>query len=109
MSAKWALGVSYALALLVPLVGIGALSSHEIDVWLSTGMCPAGPMDRPAAPCGLVDLFTIVFLGGWAAFIVVPVLAAWALGCTAVWAAAWTFVARRARSVALDQSGAKVR
>lgn len=99
-SVKWALGVSYALALLVPFVGIGWLSSDAIDLWLSTGMCPAGPMDRPAAPCGLVDFFLIVFLGGWAAFIVVPVLVVWALVCTGVWAAMWAFGSRHARSTA---------
>lgn len=56
----------------------------EIAGWLTTGMCPAGPMDRAAAPCGVLAFMQIVLLGGWAAFIVVPLLAGWTLVATLV-------------------------
>ncbi len=67
------------LALLAPLVAVGALSSADIGEWLRTGLCPGGPMDRPVQPCGPMDLFFIVFLGGWGAFLVVPLLVVWSV------------------------------
>ena len=34
-------------------------------------------MDRLAGPCGVGELFVSVFLGGWVAFLVVPVFVGW--------------------------------
>lgn len=56
---------------------IGLASRRELATWLVAGTCPGGPMDRRAAPCGPLEFFGIVFLGGWAAPFVVPVLAVW--------------------------------
>lgn len=92
MTARWS-GLSnagYALALLLPVIGIGVMSRGEIATWLATGTCPGGAMDRPAALCGPLEFFGVVFLGGWAAFIVVPVLVAWWLACTGAWRLAVT-------------------
>ena len=65
---------AYGLALLLPVAGLVALNIGEIVTWLQTGLCPGGPMDRPAAPCGPLRFLWIVVLGGWAAFLVVPLL-----------------------------------
>jgi len=88
----------YAFALVLPLVVVAVFSQHEIATWLSTGMCPAGPMDRPSRPCGPVDFFAIVFLGGWAAFIFVPILLGWWVLCSAGLAAASAYLRKRGRS-----------
>jgi hypothetical protein len=83
-----ALLVVGALLAVAPFVALAVLGHHELSTWAQTGMCPAGPMDRPAAPCSFADLAVIVFLGGWVAFLVVPVLAVWELGVAmgiAVW------------------------
>ena len=69
------------LALVTPFLCIGWFSRPEISHWLATGMCPGGPMDRPAATCGPLEFFSLVFLGGWAAWLVVPLLCAWWLAC----------------------------
>ena len=73
---EWVL-IRYIGEMLLPLVVIGLASTDEIFMWLRTGICPAGPMDRPAAPCGPFSFFSIVFLGGWAAFVFLPLLLAW--------------------------------
>lgn len=83
----------YVAILLLPLAGIGVLSHHDLGRWLSTGLCPAGPMDRPSRACGLPELFFIVFLGGWASFLVVPLLLFWGSGVTFVF---WLATRRRA-------------
>ena len=75
---------AYVSALLAPILGLALLNAAESAQWLGAGTCPAGPMDRPAAPCGLVDFVMIVVLGGWAAFVVVPLLCLWWLAATAV-------------------------
>ncbi len=90
----------YVLGLCFPWACIAAWSSREIGTWLETGTCPAGPMDRPAAPCGPGDFFVIVFLGGWAAFVVVPFLFAWSTGCTGALAAAVVWLRRGSRTAA---------
>jgi hypothetical protein len=63
----------YVLVLL-PIAVLIAINTKEILHWFQTGHCPGGPMDRVSAPCGPIDLIRIVFLGGWVAFIVVPIL-----------------------------------
>jgi hypothetical protein len=50
-------------------------------------------MDRPAGPCGPAEFVFVVFLGGWAAFVVLPALLAWLLGATIAFLA----ILRRAR------------
>lgn len=97
---RWFLLAAYVAMLLAPLVLLGSLSSAEIATWFSTGMCPAGPMDRPAAPCGILELAFIVLLGGWVAFIVVPALVVWALVCTVAYAALAHWLGKRAQSAA---------
>ena len=67
---------AYGMALLLPAAGLALFNIGEIVTWLQTGMCPGGPMDRPAAPCGPLRFLWIVVLGGWAAFLVVPLLLA---------------------------------
>jgi hypothetical protein len=86
---KW-IGLAYALVMVLPLVASALLNRQEIATWLSSGLCPGGPMDRPAAPCGPVDIMFIVFLGGWAVFIVLPLLIVWWTAATAAF-----FLARR--------------
>jgi len=81
------LGAGYAALLVLPFALLAVASRHEIGVWLTTGMCPGGPMDRPASACGPGAFFEIVFLGGWAAFLVVPLLLVWGLGWTGVFLA----------------------
>lgn len=34
-------------------------------------------MDRVTRPCGVGEFFVSVFLGGWVAFLVVPVFVGW--------------------------------
>ncbi len=80
---KWLLAAVYLLAASLPLLCLGALGSGELLTWLKTGMCPAGPMDRPARLCSPAELFFIVFLGGWASFLVLPVLVLWEAGALA--------------------------
>ena len=87
----------YVVGLLLPWTCLAALSRREIATWLTTGMCPGGPMDRPAAPCGPLSFFAIVFLGGWAAFLVVPLLLVWWAGCTGALFATLKRLTRRAR------------
>lgn len=78
----------YVTALLLPFAWIASRSGSELHRWLDTGVCPAGPMDRPARPCSLFELFFIVFLGGWVASMVIPMLVLW-----------WAFVSGVAWSV----------
>lgn len=73
---------AWLFALSLPFLGFAVLNRPYIAFWLRTGMCP-GPMDR-SGPCGVARMLGIVFLGGWAAFAVVPVLLAWSLVWTAV-------------------------
>lgn len=87
----------YVLGLLLPWACIAAMSTRDIGTWLETGMCPAGPMDRPAAPCGSADFFAIVFLGGWVAFLVIPFLVVWWAGCTGALLVVVTWLRRRSR------------
>ena len=61
----------------LPLGLLAWLGRAELARWATTGLCPAGPMDRPEAPCGLFEIVGIVFFGGWAAFLVLPVLLGW--------------------------------
>lgn len=70
------LGLLLALGLLPPGV-LAWLGRAELTRWARTGLCPAGPMDRPEAPCDLFELVGIVIFGGWAAFLVVPMLLGW--------------------------------
>lgn len=78
-------------ALALPVVALCALNAAEILHWLRTGHCPGGPMDRAAGPCGPLEFVGVVLLGGWAAFLVVPLLVIWyaAVGL------GWWVVARR--------------
>jgi len=71
------LAAVYAAALLLPFAWITLHSGGDLQRWFDTGVCPAGPMDRPARPCSLFELLVIVFLGGSVAFMVIPALALW--------------------------------
>lgn len=82
---------------LLPIFVLVAVNTHEILLWLQTGHCPAGPMDRPAMPCGPIDFILIVLLGGWVAFLVVPALILWWLGLLLV-AVLFRFLVNRRRS-----------
>lgn len=73
---------NYWLAMLAPLVGLLLLNAGALGDWLRTGICPGGPMDRPAAPCGPVGFVMTVVLGGWAAFLVIPLLVVCWIGIT---------------------------
>jgi hypothetical protein len=84
----------YAVALALPFIATAIESRALIADWFMTGICPGGPMDRPAHLCGFGEWFFITFLGGWAAFLVIPMLALWFALCTTVFAL-WR---RRARS-----------
>jgi hypothetical protein len=64
----------YGVAMLVPVVGLLLFNAAALGDWLRSGICPGGPMDRPALPCGPLDFVWIVLLGGWAAFLIVPLL-----------------------------------
>ncbi len=75
----------YLLGIVAPFVFIGLYSRFEIAAWLASGVCPGGAMDQPAAVCGFFEFFLRVFLGGSAAFIVVPAIVCW----WAVWTGAW--------------------
>lgn len=93
--ARW--GIGGVLLALVPFVVTGSFSGPEIWTWLQTGTCPGGPMDRPPRPCGPLGFFFSVFLGGWAAFLVVPALALWWAGCAVGLGVALAYGRRRAR------------
>jgi hypothetical protein len=82
--ARRILGAGYAALLALPFALLAVASRREIGVWLTTGMCPGGPMDRLASACGPATFFEIVFLGGWVAFLMVPLLLVWGLGWTLV-------------------------
>ena len=82
---------AWLFALSLPFLGLALLNRPYIAYWLSTGTCP-GPMDR-SGPCGVGRMLGIVFLGGWAAFAVVPVLLAWSM----VWTVALFAVLGRLR------------
>jgi hypothetical protein len=88
----------YLLALAFPLAVLAWVNAAEIGRWLDTGMCPGGPMDRAAAPCGLWGFVGVVMLGGRAAFVVVPVLGLWVVGATALYALTRRRAARRAHA-----------
>jgi hypothetical protein len=77
----WAL---YLGALAIPIVALVWLNASEFARWFATGICPGGPMDRAAAPCNAFEFASIVLLGGWAAFIVVPALLGWMLVATLI-------------------------
>ena len=87
------LPVVYLLLLASPVVVILALSHAEVTSWWMTGMCPGGPMDRPAAPCAFPTFFFVVVLGGWLAYLVVPALSVWWIGWT-LW-----YLGRRANAL----------
>ncbi len=78
----------YLLGIVAPFVVIGALSRLEIAAWFALGVCPGGAMDQPAAACGFFEFLFRVFLGGWAAFVVVPAIVIW----WAVWTGGWVAV-----------------
>jgi len=78
--------VLLAAALVAPFVAIGVADRSAVARWLSTGVCPGSAMDHPAAPCGAGEFFLRVFLGGWAAFVVVPALVGWWATCVAAFA-----------------------
>lgn len=88
------IGAVFAAAALLPLIVVGVLSADNVGTWLSTGFCPGGAMDQHPGPCHFFTFFLRVFLGGWAAFVVLPFYVAWWLLCFVVWR--WTM--RRARS-----------
>ena len=67
----------FLFALALPFIVVGVFSTSEIGTWLSTGMCPGGPMDQVAGPCGPLHFFMRVFLGGWVAFIFIPLVLLW--------------------------------
>jgi len=71
----------FGAAAVAPFGVIAALSRADLARWATTGVCPGGPMDHPAAPCGLFELVFRVFLGGWAAWLFIPVLSAWCGAC----------------------------
>lgn len=96
-SVRMAWLVACFLVLLFPLLGMFVLNSSVVGQWLSTGICPGGPMDRPARPCGLFELSYLVFFGGWAAFVVIPLFVLWWLICLLVLLAAVSFMCRPAR------------
>lgn len=73
--------VLFGAAALAPFGVIALLSRADLARWATTGVCPGGPMDHPAAPCGPFEIVFRVFLGGWAAWLFVPVLAAWCGAC----------------------------
>jgi hypothetical protein len=66
----------------LPLLALAILGRHDLAEWSSSGLCPGGPMDRPARPCSLLGIFALVFLGGWVGFIVVPLWSLWVVSCT---------------------------
>ncbi len=70
----------------LPFLGLALLNRSYNASWMRTGTCP-GPMDR-AGPCSLGQMLGVVFLGGWVAFLVVPVVLAWSLAWTAALLAA---------------------
>lgn len=92
---KWMLSGIYVFALILPLIVVAFFSTHEIVTWLSTGMCPAGPMDRPSRLCGAAEFFVIVLLGGWAAFLSVPILIGWWILCTGGFIATLMYLRKR--------------
>jgi len=67
----------WSILALLPIAILIAVNNHEVLLWLQTGHCPGGPMDRPAGPCGPIDFILIVLLGGWVAFLMIPVLIGW--------------------------------
>jgi hypothetical protein len=69
--------ILWSVLALMPIAILIAVNTSEILLWLQTGHCPAGPMDRPAAPCGPIDFILLVILGGWVSFIVIPILVGW--------------------------------
>jgi hypothetical protein len=73
---------TYGVMLALPLLALAILGRHDLAEWSSSGLCPGGPMDRPARPCGLLGIFALVFLGGWVGFIVVPLWSLWVAVCT---------------------------
>lgn len=87
--------VLYVLALCAPVAVLAFVGAHDLSTWLETGFCPGGPMDRPAAPCSAAELAFLVFLGGWAAFVVVPLELLYAAACTAAFALALVWLRRR--------------
>lgn len=89
--------IFYVAALMLPFAAIALLERATIADWLVTGMCPGGPMDRSAHLCGFGELFSIVFLGGWVAFLVIPVLVVWFVLCTAAFLCTVAFFSWRRR------------
>lgn len=74
----------YVFTLAIPIAALVYLNSSEVANWFATGMCPGGPMDRVAAPCSVLEFVSIVLLGGWVAFLVVPALLTWTLLATLI-------------------------
>lgn len=81
---KWLFAGAFALGPAVLFGVMTAINARQIKLWLDTGMCPGGPMDRLPAACGPLELFSITILGGWVAWLVVLVLAAWWIVCILV-------------------------
>lgn len=73
----WLMALAGPVVLL--LAGDGGATVH----WLRTGECPGGPMDRFPTSCGPLEV-ALVLLGGWAAFLVLPLLVGWWAGVTGI-------------------------
>lgn len=81
---KWLFAAAFVLGPATLFVLIAILSAPEIDIWINTGMCPGGPMDRLPASCGLLEFFSITILGGWVGGLVSLAIIAWWAACIVV-------------------------